>query len=234
MRTLLRPDDKDNVIPTTPTLQTSTLQTSMASLDTSALPRITQMQYPAYQGNTTSWSNRVAVAVRTNVLPIYIRIRRQYHRDLPWAPSNLAGESDALYLLYAKGNGEDDDDPALPSATVEGNGARKGKLGTGHNARCRVKDQISQLDKIDQSRAWAACIMDTKQMTDFVPRDLLDQIKALKLPGLVCDQDHQGADGSLETLLRMQLCEVFFSCVYECLHGPVGERLVQMPSPSQR
>jgi hypothetical protein len=102
-------DDPTNVDPTTATLQTAP-----------ALPRITQIQYPAYQGKyyqlvepRRCGSVNECIAnlhsklllkaamqkatpeerVKLQSLQKYLErwIRRKYHRDVPWAPSNLAG-----------------------------------------------------------------------------------------------------------------------------------------------
>ena len=73
--------------------------------------------------------------------------------------------------------------------------------------------------------------MNPTEMSEFVPQELVNQIKAIQLPGLAFHGDHNGKDAHLEMMLRMQLCELYFATTYyECVTNMVGERLVQLPS----
>jgi hypothetical protein len=111
-----------------------------------------------------------------------------------------------------KGNG------AGVYALFKDNGKKLIKIGSSQHCRRRANEQ---------GHKSAFTIMNLEQMKEFVPQVFLNAIKKLKLPGLVFHEDHQGTSDSL---LLMQVCEVFFATAYECLTGTVGERLVQVPS----
>lgn len=86
----------------------------------------------------------------------------------------------------------------------------------------RVKDQPHKL---------ALGLMDEEDMINFIAQEWVDKIKALQLPGLVFHADH---NQYLETLIRMQLSELYFATSYQCNTERVGERLVQLPSQRVR
>jgi hypothetical protein len=98
------------------------------------------------------------------------------------------------------------------------NHRKKAKFGTGRDCKTRVKDQ---------EHKWAFTMMNEDEMKAFVPQALVKLIKFLGLPGLVYHTDH--AD-HLETLIRMQLCEMYLATVYECITNTVGERFIEVPS----
>jgi len=85
-----------------------------------------------------------------------------------------------------------------------------------------------------QPHTWAAGLMNWAELAAFVSQAPVDDVKALRLPGLCFHQDHNGKDGTLERLIRMQLGEMTFASVYHCATKTHGERLVQMPSPLVR
>jgi hypothetical protein len=73
--------------------------------------------------------------------------------------------------------------------------------------------------------------MDKEDMINFIAQEWVDKIKALQLPGLVFHADH---NQYLETLIRMQLSELYFATSYQCNTERVGERLVQLLSQRVR
>jgi ubiquitin len=127
----------------------------------------------------------------------------EYYSEEDWPcskPSKLKGNGDGVYALYMD------------------NGKGLIKFGMSHHCRKRANQQKHKS---------AFIIMNLEEMKEFVPPELLIAIKELELPGLVFHEDHKG---KLESLLLMQLCELYFATAYECITGTVGERLVQVPS----
>jgi len=92
------------------------------------------------------------------------------------------------------------------------------KIGMSFHCRNRVGQQ---------GKMFAATVMTVEDMKQKIPRRVVDEILSLRLPGLVVHEDHTE---ELQTLIRMQLCELFLACSRACVTNTVGERLVQVPT----
>eukprot|EP00522_Entomoneis_paludosa_P004398 CAMPEP_0172472788 /NCGR_PEP_ID=MMETSP1065-20121228/68524_1 /TAXON_ID=265537 /ORGANISM="Amphiprora paludosa, Strain CCMP125" /LENGTH=758 /DNA_ID=CAMNT_0013230953 /DNA_START=325 /DNA_END=2601 /DNA_ORIENTATION=- len=124
----------------------------------------------------------------------------------PWKPTRAVGKIIAIYYLRFKGG--------------------KSKFGMAQNLGKRVKDQNEDGREVEV----ACCMMTREEMEAFVPEQLLQRMYDLNLPALCFHPDHNGKGGKRETLCLKQLCELFYSCVYENDSKKCGERLFHLPT----
>ena len=82
-----------------------------------------------------------------------------------------------------------------------------------------------------QDHTGAYLLMGVDDMVEFVPEDVVNEVKSFELPGLIFEDDHTI---HLDTLIRMQLCEAYFATVYKCTTDTICERFMQLPSPKAR